>query len=152
MIFIILIISFILELLFTNIIPLNSILIPMFTLVSLVLLYPLFKNKNNYLITCLIVGLLYDIYCSSLFINTLTFSLCGYLISIIFHFITDNIQSNILISIILIILFRTISYTLLIINDYTMFNINILLKGIYSSLIINLIYAFILNIIIKIKE
>ena len=62
MIWVILIVSFLLESTFTNIVSINSCLIPLFSLTSLVLIYPYMKKKKeNYIIICLILGLFYDI-------------------------------------------------------------------------------------------
>ena len=58
----VLIVSFVLESIFTNIVSTDSILIPLFTITSFILIYPYFRKKNtNYIIVCLIIGLLYDI-------------------------------------------------------------------------------------------
>jgi len=80
--------SFLLEGFFTNLVSLNSIFIPLFTLTSLIMLYPFFDINNNshkYIIVAIVFGLLYDIvYTNSSFINTiytspLYFSLLSFL-------------------------------------------------------------------------
>ena len=71
MIWFVLLFSFLLEAAFTNIVSTNSFLIPLFSITSLVLIYPYFKNKNiNYFIVCLILGSFYDIvFADSIFVN-----------------------------------------------------------------------------------
>ena len=72
MIVAILLISFAIESIVSNLIPLNSIFIPLFSIVSLVVVYPLFNgDKNKFLIYSFIFGLLYDIvYTNTIFVYT----------------------------------------------------------------------------------
>ena len=144
------IISFILEGIFTNLISINSIFLPLFTITSFVITYPYFNKEKKYLfiITSFIIGVIYDIaYTNSLFINTFTFILCSLLIMLINKYIKENLISKIIINIFITIMFKIISYLLLFIFGFIKFNQNILLKGIYSSLILNIIYGLILYII-----
>ena len=144
------IISFILEGIFTNLISINSIFLPLFTITSFVITYPYFNKEKKYLfiITSFIIGVIYDIaYTNSLFINTFTFILCSLLIMLINKYIKENLISKIIINIFITIMFKIISYLLLFTFEFIKFNQNILLKGIYSSLILNIIYGLILYII-----
>lgn len=144
---IVIILSFILEGIVTNIINSNSYLLPLFTITSLVITYPYFdkEKKVRFIIISIIIGILYDIaYTNSLFINTFTFTICALLIIILDNYIPDNFFNRNGINIIMIILFKTISYILLFIFRFINFNQNILIKGIYSSLILNIIYSIIL--------
>lgn len=144
------IISFILEGIFTNLISINSIFLPLFTITSFVITYPYFNKEKKYLfiITSFIIGVIYDIaYTNSLFINTFTFILCSLLIMLINKYIKENLISKIIINIFITIMFKIISYLLLFTFGFIKFNQNILLKGIYSSLILNIIYGLILYII-----
>lgn len=149
-------ISFLLESIFTNFISTDSILIPLFTLTSLVVIYPYFKKKNmNYIITCLIMGLLYDVvFINSLFINTICFSIMGSLVILCYSFVKYNIYTSSIINILILITYRIISYIMLLSINYITFNSAILFKGIYSSILINVLYSiviyFVLEIIAKI--
>ncbi len=143
----IIIISFILEGILTNIINMNSIILPLFTITSLVITYPYFKTEKNYkfIMISISMGLLYDIaYTNSLFISTFTFTLCSLLIIIIDKYIPESFFSRMCINICLIIAFKFISYLLLFIFQFIKFNQNVLIKGIISSLILNIIYGLIL--------
>ena len=150
MIFLVLVFSIFFEASFTNLISYSSTFLPMFLLSSLVILFPYFKNKNqNFLIVSGICGILYDIvFTNTLFINTLSFIICGILILLGYNYFNYKIYSCNILNIIIIILYRIISYTFLCVIDYTVFNDNILLKGIYSSILINIIYGIILYIIL----
>ncbi len=148
--YLVLVISLLLEAIFSNIVSLNSLLIPLFLITSLVIIYPYFCKKNiNFFLVCLVSGFLYDlIFADSLFINTLSFSFAGIIIILGYSYVNYSIYSSNILNIIIIILYRIISYLLLCIIGYTTFNENILLSGVSSSLILNIIYGLILYLVI----
>lgn len=148
--YLVLVISLLLEAIFSNIVSLNSLFIPLFLITSLVIIYPYFCKKNiNFFLVCLISGFLYDlIFADSLFINTLSFSFAGIIIILGYSYVNYSIYSSNILNTIVIILYRIISYLLLCIIGYTTFNENILLSGISSSLILNIIYGLILYLVI----
>ena len=150
MIYLVLAISFILECIFSNLVNVSSIFIPLFLITSFTILYPFFKKENHsFLITITIFGLIYDIiFYNSTFINTITFFICGLTIKFAYNFYKYNIFSSNIINVFTIIIYRIISYILLFLIGYMNFNISYLLKGIYSSIIVNVIYGIILYIII----
>ena len=147
----ILIFSFLFEAMFTNLVGTNSIFIPLFTLTSLVLVYPYFKKKNfNYVLVCLILGIFYDIaFADSVFVNTICFGIIGGLNILIYNYVKYNIYTSNIINIIIVITYRIISYIILLSINFITFNGNILFKGIYSSLLINIAYGVILYFIIE---
>lgn len=146
MIYLLLVLSFIFESIITNIVHINSFLIPLFLLTSFVMLYPYFKGKNlNFIITCIICGFIYDIsFSDSTFINTICFGLSGLFIISCYNYFKYNIYSSNLINIFNIIIYRIITYLLLVVLDYISFNANIIFVGIYKSLIINIVYGIII--------
>lgn len=145
MIYIYLVLSFLLEAIVTNIFSLNSLFIPLFTLTSLVIIYPYFNNKIfSFIITSIILGLLYDItFSSSIFINTIVFGVSSALIILLYNYVNFSIYSSVLFNTIIIIFYRLISYLILCVIEYLNFNQFLLFKGIYSSLIINILYGLI---------
>ncbi len=148
MAYVVILISLFLELALSNVLP--NILTPLLLLTSITFVYPLFKKNNtNYFIVCIISGLLYDIIINSTFINTITFGICSGIVIFIYNYLKYNILNSSIINIIVIIFYRTISYLLLFILDYTNFNIFVLTEGIYNSLIINVIYGILLYFIIN---
>lgn len=149
MIYCILIFSFLFEAAFSNLISNSSILTPLFLITSLVILYPYFKNKNaNFVIVCIVLGLFYDIiFGNTTFINTLSFGILSGITILGYNYINYNIYSSNLLNIIVLVLYRIISYLLLCIVDYISFNENILLEGIYNSILVNLIYGILLYLI-----
>lgn len=150
MIYVVIIFSMLFEAAFSNIIHLNTFLIPLFLLTSLVILYPYFKNKKfNFIIVCTICGLLYDItFSNSCFINTLSFGITGGIIVLCYNYISYNIWSSNFLNIVIIIFYRIISYLLLCIIDFIKFNEMDLLESIYNSLLVNIVYGIIIYIII----
>ena len=146
-----LIFSFLFEAIFTNLINTNSILIPLFTLTSLILVYPYFRKKDfNYILVCLTVGLFYDIvFSDSVFVNTICFGILGLVNMTCYKFVKYNIYTSNIINLILLITYRIISYIILLSINYITFNNYIFFKGIYSSVLINILYGIILYIIIE---
>ncbi len=151
MIYFALVFSFLLEISFSNIIPNDSIFIPLFLLTSLCIIYKYSNNKKtNFLFICIVFGLIYDItFTNSAFLNTLSFLACGYLIQIGYRYINPNIISLNILNILVIIVYRFISYILLVMLEYIDMNPLYLLKGIYSSIIFNIIYGVLFYIIIS---
>ena len=150
MIYIVIIFSFLFESTFTNIMDSYSFLTPLFLLTSLSLLYPYFKNNRfNFVIVCIICGLVYDIsFTDSTFINTISFGICSGLIILSYNYVNYNIFSSNVINIINIIIYRIISYLFLCIISYVNFNESILLEGIYNSLLVNIVYGIIIYLIL----
>ncbi len=147
----ILIISFFLEAIYTNIVSIDSLFIPLFAFTSLILIYPYFNKKDiNYVIVCLILGLFYDIvFSDSAFVNTMCFAVLGTINIICNKYVKYNIYTSNIINLILIITYRIISYVMLLSINYVVFNSYIFFKGIYSSLIVNFLYGIVLYLIIE---
>lgn len=117
-------------------------LIPLTTVMSLILIYPyLYNCKKNYYIICFITGLIYDItYTNTFMLNASIFLLLGYLIFNINIIITNNSFNVILIGLLIIFIYRILTYLILVFIDYTEFSINVLFKSIGFSLLFNIIY------------
>ena len=123
MIYALIIFSFLLESVFTNIVKLNSFLIPLFLLTSLTILYPYFRNNKNFIIACAVCGLFYDIaFSDSIFINTISFVFTSAVIIFGYSYANDSVYSSNIINIICIAFYRIVSYLLLCIVDFISFN------------------------------
>lgn len=122
----------------------NSIFFPLFTLLSIIFLNLLNIEDFHYFLLTFIIGFVYDIFFSnSIFMNTSIFLFLGLIIYLIFKKINYNFFNVLITSILIIILYRIITYFLFLLNSNVYFNINIIFKGIYSSLIINIIYIIV---------
>ena len=149
MIYIVIIFSFLLETAITNVVSLDSFLIPLFLLTSFSIVYPYFKNKLYFTLTCIILGIVYDISTAdSIFINTISFGVVSFFIILCYNYLKYNIYSSTFINIFVIIIYRIVGYLLLVIIGYFTFNYNIL-DGIYNSFIINIIYGVIIYLVLK---
>lgn len=141
------IVSFLLDAILSN--YLSSPLIPLFTLTMFVIIY----NHQKYYQIIIITGLLYDIaHTNTLFINMVLFLFIAYTIKMLYKFLNDRLINDIIILIISITIYRTLYYLILIISNLYKFDINILFKSIYSSLIINIIYLILVKTLIKKKK
>lgn len=151
MIIIITIIAFLLEHLFSTFVSTSSLFLPLFVLITLILVYPFYyNNKLGYLKYALIVGILYDIiFTNTLFFNMLLFFLMALIIQKVSFVIIINFLNINFITALTIVIYLIISYFLLVVIDYKDFNFNYLLKITYSSLIINVIYNFLAFLIIE---
>lgn len=146
MITVVIILSFLFDGIFSNLITNNSLLVPFFSLVCLLILYPYFNSNNGrFVIISGIVGLFYDIiYADSIFVNTFIFIIISIFIIRMSEYANYNLLNLCVLTIISICLYRVLSYLLLCIVGYLNFNEIILMKGICNSLIINIIYCIIL--------
>lgn len=151
---IIVFISFILDNIISKLIPYNSLMYPLFSILSLELIYPYFNyNDNRYHVLSFFLGLIYDLaYTDTIFLNASIFLLLSYILKIIFKKFNYNYLSVLIVSIITIIYYRLSVYLILVLVKYLSFDILSLIRGIYNSLIINIIYISILYIIVNGKR
>lgn len=149
MIVFIIILSLCLESIMSTLIPLNSFFTPLLSIVSLVLIYPYFANKDDdYLKTCALVGLIYDlVFTDTMFFNMIVFLLIGLLIKLINIVLSNNFINVMLITLITIIIYLTVTYLILAIIGYKTFNFHTLTATISQTLLLNVLYSFLLYLI-----
>ncbi len=137
--------SLFLENILSNHIPLNSMFTPLFTVVSLVLIYPYFVNDDDkFLKYCAITGLIYDlIFTNTVPLNLISFLLVGLIIKLINITLSNNFINVMIIAACSVIMYLIITYFLLVIIGYKTFNFNYLITSIYQTLFANIIYSFI---------
>ena len=153
------IISFLLDAFLSNYIPIsitnNNILIPMFTLVSLIIILPYFNNDDgNYLKICVLFGLLYDLtFTNTLGPNTALFLLVGYITIFMNNGLSNSLVSLIIKLVVSIVIYNILLYLILVLLDYMDYGIISLGIKILKSLLLNCIYLVVLyfstNIIAK---
>lgn len=149
MIISILIISFLLDGIVSNYVSFSGFLIPLFSLIGLIVSYEFFKfDKEEIYKYAFALGLCYDlIYTDTFIFYAFLFVFIAFVIIHIYKVLTSNYIGLLLVSIICIILFRCITYFFLIITGNVIFNVDNLYKGIYNSLLINVIYGFLVKFI-----
>lgn len=144
-------IGFYLEGIYSNFVSISTrVFNPLFSLITLVLIYPFFKEKRKYLLVCFGYGILYDfIYTDTLIFHGLLFLLIGYLSCYMHKLFSFNFLNIILITSTSILFYRLLSYIFLcLVGGYSFIWIK-LLYSITSSIIINIFFAIILYLFFK---
>lgn len=149
-----LIVSFLLESVMSNIFPSTlsniSYFTTIYTIISLVIIYPYFNNEKKYFILIIVFGILFDIlYTSTIFINTFIFILIGILTKILYNLFPENIFMTNIISYINIIIYHILTFIILTLTGYNNYNIILLLNIIIHSIIMTIIYTSISYLVIK---
>lgn len=144
-------ISLLLDALLSSYIPIfinnNNLFIPMFTIISLIIIFPYFNNDEySYLKICALFGLIYDIlFTNTLGLNIVLFIIIGFIINFLDGTLSNSLISVIIKMLIVIIIFDSLTYFILLMLDYIDYGILILLKKFLKSLILNFIYIIILH-------
>ena len=147
---IILVISFLLEGDISNFVPVNGFLAPLFTLTALIIIYPLFDESFEYYKYAFITGLAYDLfYTDTIVFHAIIFTFMAFLITRLNLVLSDNYVNVLIIIAICILVYRVITYGLLILVSSMSFDFLSLVFSILKSLIINLIYSVILFFVVK---
>ncbi len=143
MIPLVLIISFILDSIISNFVPLHSIFMPLFILMALIIVYPYFNgNKARYYTTTFLTGLFYDlIYTNTIVIHAFLFLIIAFVITRLNLLLANNYVNVGIMAIICIIIYRSIAYGLLLITANIAFDWHTWFTSIYSSLLLNILYV-----------
>lgn len=150
-ILIILSIAFYLEGIFSNFVSISTKFFnPLFALVTLISIYPFFREKRKYFLVCFGYGVLYDfIYTDTLIFHGFLFICIGYLSYHMHKLFSLNIINIIFITFISIFGYRLLSYILLcLVGGYKFIWIK-LFYSIVSSIIINIFFVTILYFFFK---
>lgn len=136
-------ISFILDGIITNYIGIySSILYPLFSIVSLIIIYPFFNNaRKKFVIVSFGFGLLYDIvYTNTLLLNGIVFVLISFVILLLNEYFSNNHLNVSIKSFVIIILYRTFTFVIIYTVGYIGLNFLEFVRSIYTSIILNIIY------------
>lgn len=154
---IIIIISLILDGLLSNFLPFMvgnlSIFTPLFTVVSIIIIYPFFRKreKNKYLITLAMTGLIYDLlYTNLLFLNMIVFVILGFCTMLSHKYLDTNFIMILIKTIALIILYQALTSFYFWIFQVVPVSWNDFLYLVEHTLLINIIYAELGYILIRI--
>lgn len=147
---IILIVSFLLEGVISNFVSINGFMAPLFTLVSLIVIYPLFDDVSEYYKYVFVTGLVYDLfYTDTIIFHAIIFCFMAFIITRMNLVLSDNYINFLIIMAICILIYRTFTYSLLVLVSSVSFSFIALILSILKSLIINLIYSAILFFVLK---
>lgn len=138
--------SYYVDLSFAYISPFTTI----YSIIAVVIIYQFFNNNNKYYLSCLIIGLMFDIvYTNTFILNMITFLIIGFIISKIFNVLANNTVNNIIVSCISIFIYYLFTNIILVLTGYINFNIELILKILSCSIIMTIIYSLILSITIN---
>lgn len=147
---IILIVSFLLEGVISNFVSINGFMAPLFTLVSLIVICPLFDDVSEYYKYVFVTGLVYDLfYTDTIIFHAIIFCFMAFIITRMNLVLSDNYINFLIIMAICILIYRTFTYSLLVLVSSVSFSFIALILSILKSLIINLIYSAILFFVLK---
>ena len=147
---IIVIISFLLEGIVSNFVPINGFLAPLFTLVALIIIYPLFDEVSEYYKYAFVTGLAYDLfYTDTILFHAIIFCFMAFIITCLNLVLSDNYLNILVIMGICILIYRVITYSLLVLVSTMAFDFIALILSVLKSLIINLIYSALLFFVVK---
>jgi len=120
---------------------------PMLTITLIVAMY---NSCSNYLKTSFILGIIYDLFYSNVFLyNTLLFLLLSKINKKIFKYLQFNNFNKILVLVINILIYDGINYFIVWLTKYNLVTISDLFYKISHSLIMNILAIFVLNFILK---
>lgn len=144
------VVSFFLDGILSNFIPISSnFFIPLFSLISFIIIYPYFNHReNDYVKTAALIGFCYDmVYTDTIFLECILFILIAFFIRLLNEWFSNNIVSITFMTILVVALYRSISYGVLSLVGFFTFDFMHLFQGIYSSLLLNIIYAICLYLV-----
>lgn len=147
---IIIVISFLLEGIVSNFVPINGFLTPLFTLVALIIVYPLFDEVSEYYKYAFVTGLAYDLfYTDTILFHAIIFCFMAFIITRLNLVLSDNYLNILVIMGICILIYRVVTYSLLVLVSTMAFDFMALIISVLKSLIINLIYSALLFFVVK---
>lgn len=121
-----------------------------YTIISLVIVYPYFYNKKKYYILLVIFGLLFDsLYTSTFIVNICIFLVIGFVIHILNNVLSENVFTANIISIVSIICYHVLSFVILSIVGYADYSFLLLGRIIVHSMLMTIIYTSISYFVIR---
>lgn len=122
----------------------------MYTLITLIVIYPYFYNEKKYYILLIVFGLLVDIvYTNTFMINTFIFIAISLVVKFLNFILPENILMANIMSVVSVMLYHILSYTILTIINYDTYPVSLLLDICTNSIIMTIIYTSALYLIAK---
>ncbi|MBE6149861.1 MAG: hypothetical protein E7170_03990 [Firmicutes bacterium] len=144
------VLSFLLDGIISKYISTNTIFLPLLTIMSLIIIYPYFKEPYKYFKYCSILGILYDIaYTNTIFYNFFIFIILGFIITFFYYIFSNRLLNTIILGFIVIILYKLINYLFILIFINNKLTFKVLYTNIYSSLLVNIIFLILGYILTK---
>lgn len=138
------VLAFILDGIISIFIDLNSIFIPLLTIMSMIIIYPYFQRPYKYFRYCAILGFLYDIaYYNTVFYNFFIFILLAFLITFFYYIFSNTALTSSFLSITIVFAYRLINIVFSYLFKNTSFSFKLFFRNFYSSVFINVIFVII---------
>lgn len=127
-----------------------SIFSTIYVLIAILILNPYFENKKKYFTLLIIFSLIIDItYTNTLFLNTFLFIICYYISKIFHSFFPYNWLTISVSNLICITIYHTITFLLLTILKYGVYQGSNLTKILSHSILMTIIYSIIVHVVIS---
>lgn len=141
MIVFITVLSFLLDGIISKYISTNTFFLPLLTIMSLIIIYPYFKEPYKYFRYCSILGILYDIaYANTIFYNFFIFILLGLIITFFYYIFSNRLLNTIVLGLITVLIYKFINYLfILVFKNYNLI-FKDLLTNIINSLLLNILF------------
>ena len=138
--------SFLLDGLMSNLLPFNlvdpSYLKTIYSIISIVIIYNYFDNKQKYLKILIVLGIFFDIvYTNTFILNVVVFLVIYIILSIVDYIIPTNIITINIKSISCIFLYYILTYIILLLANYNSYSIKLLGIILLRSIIMTIIYT-----------
>lgn len=138
--------SFLLDGLMSNLLPFNlvdpSYLKTIYSIISIVIIYNYFDNKQKYLKILIVLGIFFDIvYTNTFILNVVVFLVIYIILSIVDYIIPTNIITINIKSISCIFLYHILTYIILLLANYNDYSIKLLGIILLRSIIMTIIYT-----------
>lgn len=138
--------SFILDGLLSNLLPFDltdpSWLKTIYSLISLVIIYNYFDNKQKYLSILIVLGIFFDIvYTNTFILNIVVFLIIYIILSYLDYIIPTNIITINIKSIACISSYHLLTYIILLLSNYNNYSIKLLGLILLRSIIMTIIYT-----------
>lgn len=127
-----------------------SIFSTIYILIAILTLRPYFENKKKYFTLLIIFSLIIDIsYTNTLFLNTFLFIICYYISKIFHSFFPYNWLTISVSNLICITFYHIITFLLLTILKYGVYQLSNLTKILGHSILMTIIYSIIVHVVIS---
>ena len=121
-----------------------------YSVISLVIIFPYFENKKKYFYILISLGILFDIvYTNTFILNIVLFLLIYIFLNIIDYYLPYNLFTINLRGLLAITIYHIFSYLILLFSHYNNYSFNLFILILSRSIIMTIIYATISYLVIK---
>ena len=121
-----------------------------YILIALLIINPYFENKKKYFTLLIIFSLIIDItYTNTLFFNSFLFIICYYISKIFHNFFPYNWLTISVSNLMCIIIYHTITFFMLTILKYGVYQISNLTNILSHSILMTIIYSIIVHVVLS---